>query len=418
MVKEAASSDSVGLAPCCVYPEGSYLMHRYRPSQYLPNNYKFSPCSLRQMYPVITLKGGCLIRYTGPTCGNAVVEEGEECDCGLSGACQAHDPCCTPGDVPPSSADPPCTVRRSLGLECSPLTFTCCSDVCKHINLADRYVCREAGECYSQASCDGHSPLCPVPAFLPDGAPCHVAVRGCSQGRCGQSLCVQAGLQECFCRDRPDDRCKLCCRSLHGSQCRPAHDFNITAPEGHVLYLPEGDGCLDYRGVCTLSSNRMVCVTTDDLDGEVSELVGLQSGEPSGRGAWLHMSWFYFILIPLLFVFTTALIFYGRNIYGKFRNLLKDNRTADSSGKLQAVLTLAHSQLYPEPGKTSAVCDRRRSPPTSQHRPPFQPRHQWHRQGFVHGTATQHPHDGRQFEREGREGRLFNVEGRCQLKLP
>ena len=33
-------------------------------------------------------------------CGNGIVEEGEECDCGSSDAaeCFLNDPCCTPGN--------------------------------------------------------------------------------------------------------------------------------------------------------------------------------------------------------------------------------------------------------------------------------------------------------------------------------
>ena len=37
---------------------------------------------------------------TQVVCGNGIVEEGEECDCGSSDAaeCFLNDPCCTPGN--------------------------------------------------------------------------------------------------------------------------------------------------------------------------------------------------------------------------------------------------------------------------------------------------------------------------------
>ncbi|PVD20484.1 hypothetical protein C0Q70_18640 [Pomacea canaliculata] len=53
-------------------PGGHYLMNHYSSTGELPNNYKFSPCSIRLMYPVIAKKGTCFLRYVGNHCGNGV----------------------------------------------------------------------------------------------------------------------------------------------------------------------------------------------------------------------------------------------------------------------------------------------------------------------------------------------------------
>lgn len=81
------------------------------------NNNKFSPCSLRSIEPVLNTKArsskGCftgtkkhlkiqeiflkLLLFLEPQpaiCGNGVVEEGEECDCGWEEDCK--DSCCFP----------------------------------------------------------------------------------------------------------------------------------------------------------------------------------------------------------------------------------------------------------------------------------------------------------------------------------
>nr|KAG5712724.1 hypothetical protein BaRGS_029779 [Batillaria attramentaria] len=70
---------------------GTFLMNHYSTSGDMPNNRLFSPCSRGLMYPVIVKNGNCLQRYSGNRCGDGVVGDSEECDCGTSGSvCEQH----------------------------------------------------------------------------------------------------------------------------------------------------------------------------------------------------------------------------------------------------------------------------------------------------------------------------------------
>ncbi|EDV19423.1 Disintegrin and metalloproteinase domain-containing protein 10 [Trichoplax sp. H2] len=79
--------------------KGFYLMHAAVSSGEKMNNYLFSPCSRQAIYHSIVTKGwnkqrGCLINQHYPICGNGIIDEGEECDCGYQSNC--NDSCCTP----------------------------------------------------------------------------------------------------------------------------------------------------------------------------------------------------------------------------------------------------------------------------------------------------------------------------------
>ncbi|MCL4144543.1 UNVERIFIED_CONTAM: hypothetical protein GTU68_030727 [Idotea baltica] len=84
------------------------------------NNNKFSPCSLKQINNVLNSKArdakGCFTEPQRAICGNGVVEEGEECDCGWQEDCEES--CCFPMVSNPPRNHRPCTLRpRKI---CSP----------------------------------------------------------------------------------------------------------------------------------------------------------------------------------------------------------------------------------------------------------------------------------------------------------
>ncbi|XP_004648816.1 disintegrin and metalloproteinase domain-containing protein 1a-like, partial [Octodon degus] len=163
----------------------------------------FSNCSSDYFYHFLhEHRGACLFNKPQPkgrrrrdaNCGNGVVEELEQCDCGS--ACDS-DPCC----------EPTCTLKPYA--ECS--QGLCC-DNCNFKERGD--VCRFAhDECDLSEYCDGTSEECPADSYKEDGTLCN-RIYYCFGGEC---------------RD-PDRQCL----NLFGSPAR-------SAPEGCYLSI-NGEG--------------------------------------------------------------------------------------------------------------------------------------------------------------------------------
>ncbi|XP_072455490.1 disintegrin and metalloproteinase domain-containing protein 1a-like [Notamacropus eugenii] len=143
----------------------------------------FSNCSLEDFYEFLQQhKGSCLYDKPGPRgmvskpfCGDHMVDQGEECDCGGPQDCM-KDPCCLPS----------CQLR--LGSDCA---FGACCRKCKFLKASTP--CRASmDECDLPEYCNGSSMWCQPDTYKQDGTPC----RGegyCYQGRCRslQSQCVE-----------------------------------------------------------------------------------------------------------------------------------------------------------------------------------------------------------------------------------
>uniref|UniRef100_A0A9L0J241 Disintegrin and metalloproteinase domain-containing protein 1a-like n=1 Tax=Equus asinus TaxID=9793 RepID=A0A9L0J241_EQUAS len=133
----------------------------------------FSNCSSDDFYQfLLDHKGACLFnkpQHKGRVrrdaeCGNGVVEEDEQCDCGS--ACDDH-PCC----------DPACKLKE--GAECS--DGLCCLN-CRLSNVG--FMCRPpSGECDLPEYCDGNSEACPTDSYKQDGTSCDL-IHYCLGGRC------------------------------------------------------------------------------------------------------------------------------------------------------------------------------------------------------------------------------------------
>ncbi|XP_043258966.1 disintegrin and metalloproteinase domain-containing protein unc-71 [Colletes gigas] len=137
--------------------------------------YKFSNCSKNDY--VEFLKGGngfCL--YNKPneinvqsTCGNRVIDEGEQCDCGSVDDCKKVDPCCE-------------SVTCKLTSESECASGPCCND-CKL--LKQGIVCREAtNECDLPEVCSGTSGQCPPDVYKKNGNLCANNSTYCYNGVC------------------------------------------------------------------------------------------------------------------------------------------------------------------------------------------------------------------------------------------
>ncbi|XP_026322878.1 zinc metalloproteinase-disintegrin-like crotastatin [Hyposmocoma kahamanoa] len=133
--------------------------------------------------------------FDSPTCGNGFVEEGEECDCGMTAdkkqwnACQG---CC--------DADT-CTLRRNA--TCA--SGSCCNlETCRPKSAGTQ--CRAAHkECDLPEFCTGNSEFCPNDVHKMDTIPC---------GKNQETYCMQGS-----CRSRTDQ-----CQLLWGTTGEDSHE--------------------------------------------------------------------------------------------------------------------------------------------------------------------------------------------------
>ncbi|KAB1275040.1 Disintegrin and metalloproteinase domain-containing protein 30 [Camelus dromedarius] len=105
------------------------------------------------------------IGFVVKRCGNKIVEEDEECDCGSGEDCKT-DQCCQPD----------CKFKQ--GANCS--TGLCCHNC--HFRPSG-YMCRkEENECDLAEYCSGTSGLCPSDTYKQDGTPCKYEARCVKKG--------------------------------------------------------------------------------------------------------------------------------------------------------------------------------------------------------------------------------------------
>ncbi|XP_052767852.1 disintegrin and metalloproteinase domain-containing protein 10-like [Mya arenaria] len=262
---------------------GNYLMYPYTSDADKPNNLLFSQCSINYMFPVLKNKAQCFQDSVSAVCGNGVVEEGEECDCGASVLCADLDPCCTPSDV--LDSDLPCTLRRSLGSQCSPTTSVCCSSKCQFVSSNENVVCKFHTECTLPSYCDSHSDICPLPNHVANNTPCANDRNTCRDGRCVGSICATGDMDECKCSG--EHVCYICC--LHDDLvCRPA----LTG-KGKVIYKSLGQDCNDRKGFC---DGKGDCITLDP-EGVINRLNEMFSEDDAVKvRKWFQSHWYYVLL--------------------------------------------------------------------------------------------------------------------------
>ncbi|TNN87505.1 Disintegrin and metalloproteinase domain-containing protein 10 [Liparis tanakae] len=113
--------------------QGNYIMYARATSGDKLNNNKFSLCSVRNISAVLTKKrNDCFVESGQPICGNGLVEEGEECDCGYSDQCK--DPCCfnaNEGEGKKCKLQPGKTCSKDDKDEAAELCHVCCMDKMK-----------------------------------------------------------------------------------------------------------------------------------------------------------------------------------------------------------------------------------------------------------------------------------------------
>ncbi|XP_069335342.1 disintegrin and metalloproteinase domain-containing protein 30 [Eulemur rufifrons] len=149
----------------------------------------FSNCSYVYFFAHVYSGAKCLnnipgMGYVVKRCGNKIVEEDEECDCGSPEDCEQNK-CCQSN----------CKLRQ--GANCS---IGLCCDEC-HFRPSG-YICRqEKNECDLAEYCDGNSSFCPSDFYKQDGTPCKY------EGRCFSKRCRSRFMQ---------------CQSIFGPDAREA----------------------------------------------------------------------------------------------------------------------------------------------------------------------------------------------------
>lgn len=140
----------------------------------------FSPCSIGNICAAVGRTANeCLLNnknvpvLTEAQCGNGIVEEGEDCDCGGEQSC-GDNQCCDPG-----------TCKFKSGAVCDPANEECCTDSCQFASAGT--ICRNStGFCDPEEKCSGTDPVCPDDKHLDDGTTCGDDGAGlqCASGQC------------------------------------------------------------------------------------------------------------------------------------------------------------------------------------------------------------------------------------------
>ncbi|KAF2093176.1 hypothetical protein NA57DRAFT_48643 [Rhizodiscina lignyota] len=138
----------------------------------------FSPCTLGNICAAMgrnSVNTQCfkdnkgVTTISGQQCGNGIVEEGEECDCGGTEGC-GDNACCDPT-----------TCKFKSGAVCDDSNEDCCRS-CQFASAGT--VCRPStGDCDPQETCPGNSPTCPSDITSPNGQSCGNGLT-CASGQC------------------------------------------------------------------------------------------------------------------------------------------------------------------------------------------------------------------------------------------
>ncbi|XP_062945511.1 disintegrin and metalloproteinase domain-containing protein 10 isoform X2 [Cynocephalus volans] len=245
---------------------GNYIMYARATSGDKLNNNKFSLCSIRNISQVLEKKrNNCFVESGQPICGNGMVEQGEECDCGYSDQCK--DDCCFDANQPEGKK---CKLKP--GKQCSPSQGPCCTAQCAFKSKSEK--CRDDSDCAREGVCNGFTALCPASDPKPNFTDCNRHTQVCINGQCAGSICEKYSLEECTCAssDGKDDKelCHVCCmKKMDPSTCASTGSAQWNKHfNGRTITLQPGSPCNDFRGYCDVFMRcRLV-----DADGPLARL--------------------------------------------------------------------------------------------------------------------------------------------------
>lgn len=326
---------------------GNFIMYARATSGDKLNNNKFSICSVRNISQVLDKKRNyCFVESGQPICGNGLVEQGEECDCGYSDQCK--DECCFNANEP---EDKKCKLKPAK--RCSPSQGPCCTPQCSFKDRTQK--CREESDCAKVGTCNGISAQCPPSEPRENLTECNRQTQVCIKGQCAGSICEKYDLEECTCAstDGKDDKelCHVCCME----KLKP-HTCASTGSEvwrsffkGKTITLQPGSPCNDFKGYCDVFMRcRLV-----DADGPLARLKKAIFNPElyENIAEWIVAHWWAVLLMGIALIMLMAGFI-----------------------KICSVHTPSSNPKLPPPKPLPGTLKRRRPPQTTQQPPRQRPR--------------------------------------------
>jgi disintegrin and metalloproteinase domain-containing protein 10 len=241
---------------------GNFIMYRRATAGVEINNRNFSKCSKDQMGPimhklVMDPTKFCFKPYNGSLCGNGIVEQGEECDCGYKGDCK--ETCCYDASEEPSKK-----CRLKPNSECSPSQGACCGMSCKFTNSST--VCMSSTECLFDVKCTGKDSYCPrnhTEFFKQKLSTCNSGTQVCKEGVCTGSICERHNMTQCYLRgnleNKNEDKAVLCHLACIGTATENECVDSFKIPQmmnamNSGFILKPGSPCAGTLGYCDIFS--------------------------------------------------------------------------------------------------------------------------------------------------------------------
>ncbi|XP_071500624.1 disintegrin and metalloproteinase domain-containing protein 10-like [Diadema antillarum] len=284
---------------------GNYLMFSHSSSGDRINNDRFSSCSITSITNTLASvfsgfsKTNCFKSMSDITfCGNGILEDGEECDCGYEEECT--DRCCVAqnADHTVSSA---CRLNSAVSAQCSPSQGPCCnSETCNY--QPSSYQCEAMDECHGAAQCSGSSVECPTPTPRADLTPCDGGRKLCDGGECSKSVCFLQERVECQCTDEVEF-CDLCCKDARTGLCLSSYRLGLPPGQSTPLMMDPGSPCNDFMGYCDGFNE---CRLANE-DGPLARIIRkfFYSDEPQLTDAiaeWITVYWYVVLIIAIAIV--------------------------------------------------------------------------------------------------------------------
>ncbi|KAB7502289.1 Disintegrin and metalloproteinase domain-containing protein 10 [Armadillidium nasatum] len=338
--------------------QGNYIMFSSATSGDRPNNSKFSPCSVRNITKVLDAiienrRKNCFKATDGAFCGNKIVEQGEECDCGYDDK-DCDEICCYPKLISKAdkARDPnakPCTRRNT---QCSPSEGPCCNrNSCKFISGME---CHAPTDCTLSSSCNGYNASCPKPRARSNLTFCNEDTKVCLNGECSGSICLAHNMQECFLTsDVVQDKKKLCeiaCQKTGiPNSCKSTSElrdiFNST------VFMRPGAPCNNFQGYCDVFQKCRAV----DAEGPLARLKNLLFSQDTlnSLAEWITQYWYGVLLIGVAFVVVMGMFIRCCAVHTPSSNPNKPAARSITETLRRPVNTIRrvkHHQLHNQPG--------------------------------------------------------------------